>query len=321
MTEAVPASPSASTFSNGYESLHNAAREGAPLVSEEVVQCLWFDQLFRADALQTASGKPIRVVSPGWWNHGEGPDFRGAQIEIGGTLQTGDIEIHLDHGAWKQHGHHLDPRYDDVLLVVVLDTRAPSSPPVTSAGRAIACLLLGKYLQLPVNLLADAVVPDDFPYETPMAQGICAQVCRAYGTAHLVQFLKLAGEWRLLNKARTLGERIARAGADQAIYEVFMTACGFSRYKNHFHALARQLPYERVAQLARQDPLLIETAFLQLGGLLPASFAEPQNSPAHHERLKSLKETHLSGLRSLPLGWSRSGVRPGNYPERRLAGA
>ncbi|MBX7255785.1 MAG: DUF2851 family protein [Candidatus Hydrogenedentes bacterium] len=305
-------------FSSDYARFHTVAREGAPVVSEEVVQCLWFDRLYRGSGLQTASGKAVRVLSPGWWNQGEGPDFRGAQIEIAGTLHSGDIEIHLDHAAWKQHGHHVDPRYDDVILVVVLDTRPPSSPPVTSSGRAIPCLLLGKFLELPVALLADTVVPDDFPYDTPMAQGKCAEICGAYGAAHLLEFLRLAGEWRLLNKARAMGERISRVGADQAIYEMFMTACGFVRYKNHFHALARQLPYERVVQLARLDPMLVETAFLQLGGLLPSL---QEDAHPHHVRLSELREAHLSGLRSLPLGWSRSGVRPCNYPERRLAGA
>lgn len=307
-----------SPFSSDYGDWRGAVREGIPLVSEHLIQCVWFDQLFRGEGLETASGKRLRVVSPGWWNHGEGPDFRGAQVEVSGTLRTGDIEIHLDHGSWKQHGHHDDPRYDEVILVVVLDTKPPTVPPVTSSGRTIPCLLLGKYLELPLSALAETVTPEDFPYDAVMAQGVCAQICGAYGAEHLVAFLRLAGEWRVLSKARALEERIARVGADQAIYETFLAACGFSRYKNHFHALARQLPYERVAQLARLDPLLVEAAFLQLGGLLPDLEGD---APPHYARLKELRERHLPGLRRLGLGWTRTGVRPVNYPERRLAGA
>ena len=49
--------------------------------------------------------------------------------EINGKLVNGDVEIHLDHAAWKQHGHGDDPRYDDVVAEVAafLDERAAAA--------------------------------------------------------------------------------------------------------------------------------------------------------------------------------------------------
>jgi hypothetical protein len=110
-------------------------------------------------------------------------------------------------------------------------------------------------------------------------------------------------------------------GTDQAVYEAFMAACGYSRYKHHFRAIAQQLPYERVVQLARTDAFLVEAAFFQIAGLLPDALPEGTTAVPHFARMRALRRDHLSGLRSMPLTWKRVGVRPNNYPERRLSGA
>jgi len=112
-----------------------------------------------------------------------------------------------------------------------------------------------------------------------------------------------------------------RAGADQAVYETFMYACGFGRFKQHFKALARHLPYDRARQLAQEDALLLEAALLQLAGLLPDELPQGTTAVPHFARLRALRRDRLEGLKSLPLTWRRTGIRPHNNPERRLAGA
>jgi len=272
--------------------------------------------LLRAD-----DGSRLAVLSPGWWNHGEGPDFKGAQIEFDGVLRTGDVEVHLDHAAWFQHGHHLDPRYDDVMLVAVLERGAPSKPPVTTSGRRIPCLLLPQVLEEDIASLAERLLIEDYPYEVTSTAGRCSELVRLHGSEGVNNLLALAGEWRMLNKARLLRSRMEKVGTEQAIHEAFLTACGYSHFKHHFLAVARQFHYERVRQLARQDPLLLEAAFFQLAGLLPETLPEGSSGLPHFGRLRGLRRDRLSGLRSLPLQWRRVGVRPINYPERRLAGA
>jgi hypothetical protein len=302
-----------------YASLFNFAREKPGCVPEHVVQRVWYDQLFPTDELRTSDGMPLRVISPGWWNDVEGPDFLGAQIQFGGTVRTGDVEIHLDHLGWRQHGHHRDPRYENVILEVVLAAKPPSTQSTTASGRKIACLLLADRLDDDLRNVLQSASADDYPHAVSMTEGHCAAMARNHGVDHVHRFLMLAGEWRLLQKSRALSECITRMGPDQAIYEAFLTACGYVRFKHHFAAVARSLPYERVRQLAREDPLLIETAFLQLAGLLPREM--PGDAPPHFRRHTALRASHLEGLRSLPISWTRTGVRPNNYPERRFAGA
>jgi len=311
-------------FSEKYGQLRtlraSVARERPAEVSEQVVQCIWYDQLFAADRLETDDGRSLKVVSPGWWNHGEGPDFKGAQIEFNGRLRTGDVEIHLKHAGWRQHGHHLDSRYDDVILHVVLDASPPTAPPTTSVGRPLPTLMLSTVLEGDVRELADKLSLDEYPHRVEGTYGHCAGIVEAYGSERLTELLHLAGEWRMLFKARAMRERMERIGEDQAVYEALLYACGFSHFKHHFKVVARQLPFERAAQLAKEDALLLEAALLQIAGLLPKELPEGCDAVPHYARLRGLRNARLDGLRALPLEWKRVGVRPVNYPERRIAG-
>jgi hypothetical protein len=309
------------SFSGAYGHRLAVAEDGEAGIPERVIQALWFDQQFESDGLCTHKGDALRILSPGWWNHGEGPDFKDAQIELRGEVRQGDIEVHLDHASWKGHGHHIDSRYDDVLLVAVLQPKPPKELPVTSDGRAIPCLLLSNFLLEDIESLTRSTPLEPLDEDATLARGFCASVAQAYGRERITSFVNQAGEWRLLNKARLLRERIDRAGPDQALYEAIMTACGYSRYKQHFRVVSQQLPYDRVRQLAQRDPLLVEAACLHLAGLLPNQLPTGTSAVPHFARLCGLRRDDLSGLRQLPLVWKRVAVRPNNYPERRMAGA
>ncbi len=312
------------SFSDRYgrlrgESVSVRESAGEP-VPEYVLQCVWYDQLFLREDLETLEGHRLEVASPGWWNHQAGPDFRGAQILFNGKLHTGDVEIHHRASSWRDHGHHLDPRYDHVILHVTLEEEMPRSPVRTSEGRQIPTLPLNRYLTEDIRGLADAMQPEEEARITTLRCGRCSEATRDTGPDRLAAFLDLAGEWRVLHKARALRQRMDGAGPDQAIYEAILYACGFGHFKHHFRAIARQLPYDRSRQLAQQDPLLLEAALLQIAGLLPDRLPKGTTSAPHYGRLRALRRDHLAGLRRLPLEWRRVGVRPNNNPERRLAG-
>lgn len=305
----------------GHHRARRAAEGAGETVPEHVLQCVWYDQLFEAEGLLTDAGMPVQVLSPGRWNRSEGPDFKCAQLRFGDTIKTGDVEIHFNHAAWKQHGHHLDNRYDDVLLIVTAEKLPPHTPPLTSQGRPVANLLLGQYLTDDLSALADSLPFEHYPEGSVMGEGQCAAVVRACGAGRLERLLDLAGDWRMVHKARLMRERMERVGVNQALYEAFLSACGYSRYKQHFRVVAQQFPYDRVRQLARRDALLVEAGMLHIAGLLPSALPEGTTAVPHFARLRALRRDELEGLRTLPLLWKRVGVRPTNYPERRLAGA
>ena len=308
----------------GQRRTHRASvvRESNPaLVNEHLVQCIWYDRLFNQEGLSTEDGRSLKIISPGWWNHGEGPDFKGAQIEFNGRLRTGDVEIHLSPSGWTQHGHNLDQRYDEVMLHVVLDLPKSPRDVYTSESKELPLLSLKSYLESEISELAEELKADTFPYEVEGSLGRCASVVEAGGEHTMREFVHLAGEWRILNKARDIRKRMDRIGGDQAVYEMLLYACGFSHFKEHFKAVARQLPYDRAQQLGLENALLLEAAMLHISGLFPKELPDSVQALPHIARLRGLRTTRLDGLHAMPLTWKRVGVRPTNFPERRMAGA
>ena len=307
-------SPAQGHFSDDYEVYRRPAAqlgETASLLEAEL-QALWHSAKF-PDGMTTCEGHRVRIVSPGWWNKQAGPDFLNAQVEFNGRICTGAVEIHLNQADWYAHGHHVDPAYNEVMLHVIQALpQQGSRPPVTQSGQKVATLVI------PGEILKQA---GDTGSGAPERCGRCAEALARRNTRALEYFLDLAGEWRMLDKARRIRERARRAGMEQALYETFMAACGYSRYKKAFQLVGEALPYDRARQLARQDPMSLEAAFLRLAGLWPETWTYATAPPEHYNRIATLLREQLPGLKSLEIVWQRSASRPANGPERRLAGA
>jgi hypothetical protein len=88
--------------------------------SEKLFQKIWRRGDFDISRAETADGRMVRVRHPGRWNLLGGPDFKGAQLEIGAAKARGDVEVHLRERDWALHAHASDPAYDEVVLHVVL---------------------------------------------------------------------------------------------------------------------------------------------------------------------------------------------------------
>ncbi len=304
------AQSSPALFSDAYGQYRKddaTAVEDARESLELELQARWRDAVYPA-RFTTEQGHRVIILAPGWWNRLKGPDFVGAQIDFNGTVYTGDVEIHRLGREWYDHGHHRDPAYEQVLLHVV--TAPPPKPARAASGREIPTLV---WQQAEVHPDADAA--------PSLRCGDCAAVILHRHPDVLRRFLALAGEWRLLDKARRLRERTRQVGPDQALYEAFMAACGYSSFKEQFREVAKALPYERARQLAQQDPLALEAALFRVAGLLPEPWPSTDAPPRHYQNVVERRQELLSGLRPLILAWPRSGTRPANNPERRLAGA
>ena len=78
-------------------------------IDEARVQQMWHEQHFFDTDMASIDRRAIRVLKPGIWNHNEGPDFMHAEIEIGGKLQIGDVEIHVRSSEW--YAHQASPQF------------------------------------------------------------------------------------------------------------------------------------------------------------------------------------------------------------------
>lgn len=100
---------------------------------ERVVQKIWLQQDFATRAAKLVDGRSLEIVSPGRWNLLGGPDFKHAQLRIGGREIGGDVEVHFHSRDWTSHGHAENPAYADVVLHVLL---FPPSPGARAQRRA-----------------------------------------------------------------------------------------------------------------------------------------------------------------------------------------
>ncbi len=91
-------------------------------------------------------GRAVEILSPGTFNRDGGPDFINARIRIGGTLYRGNVELHQRLEEWTQHFHHRDPKYNSVILHVVLRGHAATRVPFTESNRTLPVLVLEEYL-------------------------------------------------------------------------------------------------------------------------------------------------------------------------------
>jgi hypothetical protein len=87
---------------------------------ERLFQQIWLRGDFEVARAATADGRAVRVLHPGRWNLLGGPDFKGAQLQLGDLKVRGDVEVHLHECDWATHAHAADEAYDHVVLHVVL---------------------------------------------------------------------------------------------------------------------------------------------------------------------------------------------------------
>ncbi len=176
------------------EPLRTAGSE--PAGSEQDLQRRWAESHWPAPFLHTGPDQWVRVISPGRWNHGPGPDFRGAQLlDSDGRAQRGDVELHLQPRAWLQHGHDDDPAYARVLLHVVERTSG------RSAGRTNA-----SDARIPdaTRLPPVSAAPQVTLTSQPAAALPCSDIVQRAGAAAVEARLQRIALRRFQRKAREL---------------------------------------------------------------------------------------------------------------------
>lgn len=262
-------------------------RRGREALTERHVQAVWYDREMRPMNLSTRRGQPVRVVHPGAWNVGPGPDFTDAVLEIGadGRRVRGDVEVHLSPGDWDVHGHGRDPAYRNVVAHVTWGC----GPPPASLPQGAVSIWLGRFVTADTSFSPDTIDLSAYPFaRLPAEDRPCSErLKRDPDLADAV--LCAAGEFRLRAKARRMARLLAAAGAAgtdarEVFYAEMMNALGYRCNSRGFRSVARTVPYAAVAS----EPEIAEGAFLGA-----AQFVD----------------------------WCRGELRPNNAPEARLRAA
>ena len=285
----------------------------SPHPPERLLQNVWRHQRLRRDELRTADGQTVRVLHPGFWNHGAGPDFRGAVLQFGqDEPRAGDVEIDLVPRNWQGHHHKDNPEFAGVILHVVWTGAAEAA-----SGRP--ALALSEFLDMPLAEMRDWAASGASESWPETVRGACSAPLRQSGPGRTEELLGQAALVRFRRKARELETRARQAGWEQALWEGMFRALGYKQNVWAMQRVAELLPSLREGA---GSLLEMQARLFGVSGFLPADL--PAGSqPAEHLRVlwdHWWRERDRFRAVLLPKNlWRMYGLRPANQPQRRLA--
>ncbi len=287
-----------------------------PELNEAWFSEFWHYQCINDEKLRTEDGRSLRILYPGRPNDIQGADFKDAVVKSGKSLLKGDVEIHLKPGDWRAHHHHLDTRYNSVVLHVVLQEDTKKETTLQNGGK-IPVLNLKNHLPLPPEANKSQI------------KGIpCSGIAAGKHREQLLKILDQAGEERFLEKATGFARDIRHFGKGETLYRAIMKALGYSANREPFEKLASLISLKELEMMRKNqgsDEEYLESLRLKLFGA--AGFLEG-NSTSHlaasgigsdmvskmQQRWQLSNGTARLSIRE----WQFFRIRPSNSPVRRL---
>lgn len=290
----------------------------SPELGEMEVQSLWAAGLFGTEWESERHGH-VSIRDFGEWNRSAGPDFLFAEAEINGRLVRGDIEIDPHAQDWEQHGHGANPRFNNVILHVLL-----TPPPRGWYTRN------SLHMEVPVIYLSTERIRKALDVQQPAIDAICgrngwdgrtelcAQPLATMSPEQIENLLLAAAAHRIECKRRRFRRKVSVLGDAQTSYEAWAECLGYSANKEPMVMLARRVPLRRLQGLDTEAALLGVAGFLK--PVLPTR-TEPE-ARAYHRRVWDawwkIKDELMLESQRRPV-WQFTGIRPLNHPHRRVA--
>jgi hypothetical protein len=275
-------------------------------ITERLVSRLWQSHVIRYPVADTSEW--LHIIFPGRSSNNSGCDFKDAVFGLNGRIISGNVEVHVKSSQWQSHGHHQDPKYNNIVLHVVWQQDS-LTPTLLQNGRAIPTVCLGSFITSPLDEL------NDLSANPPCS---CPAVRRYSNNDNLYKVLTTAGMKRFRSKITSFRKALNKEDAGQVAYRGIARALGYAQNAEPCQELARRLP---IIHLLEKDKPTTDAAMqaLLLGhaGLLP------------FQRHRSVKDTEAIKLQKIWLStgttetmmesdWCFFRVRPDNFPTRRL---
>jgi len=276
------------------------------------LQAIWFNGQFGRDFITTC-GKKVTVKQFGFWNRSAGPDFLHAAVTIDGETCSGPLEIDTASSDWEQHGHDVNPAFNETILHVVFQPSQAEHFTRTEDHREVPKVIVPQAaiqaaLQAPLSASA------------PFHMGRCFQPLVEMRVSSVNELLEQAAQHRCRIKARRLLAIRESHGKDQALWIALAETLGYRPNRLSMTMLAQRLPIYDLKTYGERIPALL---FGTAGFLHPEIH---QNAPEESQQwLEDLWEMwwqdrmkfELDGDREIQ--WVLHGSRPVNHPQRRLA--
>ena len=287
--------------------VHTVSEKSSPYnLQEKSLYKTWFFQNFSQMNLFTVAGETLSVIDPGKRNVYEGPDFKDAQVFINGKLHTGDVEIHINNNDWYIHRHHEDPAYNMVVLHVVVDNSAEQVVR-TQANQTV-----------PVFVMPSGSEPDHVSAKCSSWAGIDEMD----GGTVLAKFADV----RFQRKGLSIKKEIIHNSANHTFYRLILDGLGYSQNRESFKRLGDQIPLSKLYKILDQTDAsgritTLEAILLGIAGFISEPYAKYMRADTEYFQGIKQKWAQLSHHYDLPvmqLKWHFAGIRPANFPSRRL---
>ena len=171
----------------------------------------------------------MQIVYRGSWSHGLRTRFPESPHRPR-RWWTGKRQYRDPFGshAWREHGHHLDPRYNDVILHVVLDH--DGSETRRSDGRIVPTVVIA-----PDATLLSAL--GDFQVDWNLVGGdVCADAIARDEPEAIRAALWQLGDQRLGEKVTQLSARLDRELPADVLFEQVLDGLGYSSNREPMRA-------------------------------------------------------------------------------------
>ncbi|MFQ6040567.1 MAG: DUF2851 family protein, partial [Candidatus Poribacteria bacterium] len=289
-------------------------------VDENLVHHIWDDQHFLNANLRATDGREISILKTGFWNGDAGPDFVKAEVIIDGKLYSGDVEVHVKSSEWQVHEHQADPKYNNVIVHVVLWDDAINLRTEKQNGEKVPTLALSEWLDESIGKLLDDFHQKPMENPTNIAPSDCRANSKLLDFDKLAQPLESMGQERFIEKTEDIQKRSLDSDLEQVLYEGVMEALGYSKNREPFLQLAKKAPF---AQLAGRHVEEIQAILFGVAGLLPKIDAIADDTSEYIARLRDLWSTADESYKRQQMQaeqWKFFRLRPSNFPTRRIAG-
>ncbi len=278
-------------------------------MNEDFVVFLWKHRKLRGNPLRTVCGKDVEIISPGQENHNSGPDFLSAMVRIDHTLWAGNVEIHVRSSQWFAHNHHKDKAYDNIILHVVYEFDRE----ITSSSRNIIQHLEVKHY------FDHALLENYTQLERSKTWIACAKLI-----GQIDPYLIKHWIWRLLvsrieRKTEEMNHYLNYFNADREKTFLFMLCRVLAGKANEtaFGLLVQRLD-RLILEKNHNQLFILEALLFGQAGLLEESFMEDYPKSLQVEYQYQRKKHDLPPPLRKQI-WKYSRMRPGNFPDLRIA--
>lgn len=281
-------------------------------ISEKFVANIWQQQLITN--LVTDTGKRLQIIYPGRVNTGSGCDFRDVVFAIDNIVVTGDIEIHVKSSQWYSHGHHQNPKYNNVALHVTM-WHDSQTPVICQNGKIIPTVCLGPLCGDSLDKISRRVDLSRHPLLS------CPKITDASNTLALNKLLVTAGTERFLIKIASFQIALETEDAEQVLFRGLAKALGYAQNAITCEELGTRLTLSFIKDNETMTDTVIQAWILGTAGLLPSQRSKLKRYLIRDKALDKLETTWQSIGTSETMketDWCFFRVRPDNFPTRRL---